>query len=324
MCVRKCIAIILFLSFSWPVFAQRTETVLTFDDKINHIYFEFENDIFLQSDHYYTGGLALFYTNRKLKKTPAQLILQSGNYRKDYYSGFGIEQRLFTPYSISNPDSQGTDRPYSAYLMLSNFSLMVNTDKHLKISNEIGVGVLGPAAKGMEFQSYIHELTHSVMPVGWENQLKNSPVFDYQFRIEKGLFGPYFSNHIIAIGETRIGTLKDELAGGFLIKFGNSNKMLEYKKAFVDIKGHLVWDLVIEGKFKFILYDATLQGGITDRESEYSLSFSETDKFQFAYRSGVNMYYKRFYARYMIFVNTKDFLNGRYHRYACIVVGFSF
>jgi len=303
---------------------QRTETVLNFDFNKNHVYFELENDLFLGSDHYYTGGIAIFYTNRNLKNSPAQLILRSKNLKVNYFSGFGIEQRLFTPFSISNPAEAKQDRPYSAYLMFTNFSVLVNTNKKLKISNEIGVGILGPGAKGMEFQTIIHELTHSVIPVGWENQINNTPILDYQFRIEKGLFGPAISDFIVPFGEARVGTYKDEISLGLILHIGNSNKMLVYKNAFVDIHKQLVWDFVLESKFKTVFYDCTLHNGFSGQNNMYNLDYKDIDHFLYYFRTGVNLYYKGFYLRYMIYLNTRDFHNGSYHRYSGIYFGFSF
>jgi lipid A 3-O-deacylase len=303
---------------------QRTESVLNFDFNTNHLYFEIENDVFLFSDHYYTGGLAIFYTNRKLKNTPAQFILRSKNLKVNYFSGFGIEQRLFTPFSISDPAEAKQDRPYSAYIMITNFSVLVNTKNKLKISNEIGLGILGPGAKGMEFQTFIHELTNSVAPVGWENQINNTPILDYQFRIEKGLFKSNVSDFIIPFSEVRIGTYKDEISLGLLLRLGNSNKMLVYKNAFVDIHKRLVWDFVMEAKFKTVFYDCTLHNGFSGEDNVYNLNYQDIDRFLYYFRTGLNLYYKGFYLRYMVYLNSPDFLNGRYHRYSGIYFGFSF
>ncbi len=82
---------------------------------------EVENDLLFQSDHYYTSGTAISYLNKKNKYSPAQLILKSKNMEAIRFSGFGLEQRMFTPYSILNPNSIEGNRPYSAYLLATNF-----------------------------------------------------------------------------------------------------------------------------------------------------------------------------------------------------------
>ena len=64
---------------SFQTFSQRTETALNMTSYKNRIYFGVENDMLFQTDSYYTAGLSLSWTNKNLKKSPAQLILKSKN-----------------------------------------------------------------------------------------------------------------------------------------------------------------------------------------------------------------------------------------------------
>lgn len=321
---KESITVILVTLLGLHTFGQRTETALYFNQRNTHIHIESENDLLFQTDYYYTAGIALSYIDENLKNTPAQLILRSKKPNLISFNGFGIEQRIFTPFSIKSPYNSKDDRPYTAYIMLSNFSTIINLNKHLKIGNEIGFGVMGPAAKGKEVQTYVHKKIGSTLPNGWENQLRNSFLFDYLFRIEKGFFNNWTANHIIPIAELRAGTLIDKMAIGLVIKFGNVNKSLQKKSEVNLSKKTLVWEWLFEGKYQRIVYDATLQGGIMSKDRVIPLSKSEILSRQYHLRSGVNLYYSRFFFRYMIYFNSKNFSSGKTHQFGSINVGVSF
>ena len=210
------------------VVGQRTETAINFYQRNNRLVLEVENDMLFQSDNYYTSGTAISYTNKRIKKTPTQLILSLINCKKDHtYTGFGVQQRIFTPYSIENPNSIENDRPYSAYILISNYSVLININNNLKISNEFGIGVMGKIAMGEEAQTIVHRIVGASAPLGWENQLGNAFLIDYQFRIEKTIFKNRFTNHFSPFAEARVGTLTDRIKIGFLTKWGNKDKYLK-------------------------------------------------------------------------------------------------
>lgn len=297
---------------------------IDFNQKTNRLVLEVENDLLFQSDHYYTSGTALTYLNKKLKYSPAQLILKSKSTETIHFNGFGFEQRMFTPYSILNPDSIVDDRPYSAYLLATNFSVLINPKKHLKISNELGIGIMGPAAGGEWAQSLVHQIIGSPIPVGWENQLKNTFLIDYQFRIEKGFFGDWTANHIIPFAKARVGTLTDIIGLGLLIKFGNVNKTIAEYAHPKKYKNRLIWQWVLEANLQGVFYDATLQGGLFNGDEAIELVKQETISRQYQVRMGVNLYYKIFYLRYMVNLNSQDFISGVIHRYGSLNIGVSF
>jgi hypothetical protein len=325
MLVKHILLIAIFYFNVQFVLGQRTETVLNFDDKTNHFTIEFENDVFFKTDQYYTAGEAFSYTNKKLKNTPAQLISRAITTSDISFNGFGIEHRMFTPFSTTNPELIPDDRPYSSYLMVTNFSVLIKPGQHLKLSNEIGIGVIGPAAKGKQIQIGIHRIIESAQPIGWENQLKNAFIIDYQFRIEKGFFTPWLAEHIVPIGEVRVGTLQNKIAGGILLKSGNSEKYLSAYKSTVDKENKIIWNFVIETKVQYVFYDATLQGGLMNGdEINRSLKSTEILSMQFHLRAGINIYYRGIFVRFMLNSNSTDFSNGVSHGYGSLNLGFAF
>jgi len=322
--MMKVYKLIFFLVLSQFVFAQRTEMAIDFNQKINRLVIEVENDALFDSDHYYTSGVSMSYLNKKIKKSPAELILKSKNAKVIRFSGFGFEQRMFTPYSIVSPQPIDGDRAYSAYLLATNFSVLINPEKHLKISNELGVGVMGPAAGGEWAQTFIHKIIGSPIPIGWENQLKNAFLLDYQFRIEKGFFGHWTANHITPFFKARLGTLTDRIGLGLLFRVGNVNKTLSEYAQTDKYKNRFVWQLVFETNLQAVFYDATLQGGLFNGDEPIKLVKQDVITQQHQAKLGINLYYRNIYFRYMIKFNSPDFTSSIVHRYGGINIGFSF
>lgn len=324
MSVKYFSSLFIFLFVGHVLMAQRTETALNFDDNLNHILIDVENDLLFQSDQYYTAGIALSYTHQNLRKTPAQLLLKSKSDDSFTFSGFGVEHRMFTPFSITDPYAIEGDRPYSAYFLATNYSTLINPKKNLKMSNEIGIGIIGPAAGGEAIQTFVHETIGSDLPIGWENQIGNAFLIDYQFRVEKGFFTPWLAKHIIPIGMIRVGTLRDEIDLGLMIKFGNKDGVLSSSTDLNQNRDKFIWEFVFEARLQGVFYDATLQGGVFNGSEVVSLQNQDTFMRQYHIRTGINIYYKSFFLRYMVQLNSADFTAGIVHRYGGVNVGFSF
>lgn len=321
---KHYIVFFVFLLFGNLIFAQRTETAVNFDNNKNHFTIEVENDLLFKSDQYYTAGIALSYTNKNLHKTPAQFILRSKDPDNFTFSGFGVEQRMFTPYSITEPFAIESDRPYSAYILATNFSVLINPKKNLTMSNEIGLGVIGPIANGEWIQTTVHEIIGSDLPIGWDSQISNGFLIDYQFRIEKGFFTPWLARHIVPFGMARVGTLKDEINLGLMLKFGNKGKIISENKEMSANKDHFVWEWVLEARLNGVFYDATLHGGLFEADQIEGLNAKDTFMRQYHVRMGVDLYYKGFFLRYMVQLNSPSFQSGIVHRYGSVNIGFSF
>ncbi len=315
--------LVLYFCLPFLSLAQRTETAISLSSKLSRIDFELNNDMLFSTDSYYTAGLGLAYTNKKFTKTLAQFILKTKNENVINFSGFSIEQKMFTPSSIIAPKTIPKDQPYSAYLLLTNYSVNVNQAMKMKISNEIGIGLMGPQAYGEEMQTIVHRLVDVAEPIGWNDQLQNTLLLDYQIRIERG-FGPdWFANHVIPFLGTRIGTLTDRVQIGTMIKFGNKNKYLTSDTDLEVTKKKIIWEWTFSANLQGVFYDATLQGSIF-RNDPNALEKSDIISHQYQFRTGINFFYQNISLRYMVNFNSSNFNEAIYHRYGGINIGYSF
>lgn len=320
---KTYILVLCFLKLDLFVMSQRTETAVNFNTEKSRLIFETENDMLFSSDSYYTAGTALSFTHKNIKKSPAQLIIKSKKAENYTYTGFGFQQRIFTPYNIDDPNSIKNDRPYSAYLLVTNFATIINPNKKIKISNEIGIGIMGEAAKGEEVQKSVHRIIGAITPIGWDNQLGSAFLIDYQLRIEKGFFNDWTASHFTPFASSRIGTLTNLVQAGLLTKWGNKGNYLVNASIPLELDNKLIWEWVFEINLQGVFYDATLEGGLFDNDPN-AITKDETISRQYQLRTGVNLYYNKISLRYMIKFNSTDFNSAFIHRYASINIGFAF
>ena len=92
---------------------------------------------------------------------------------------------VFTPGNLRQRAPIRGDRPYASLLFLSTARRYVLPSDTIAYQTNLTVGMLGLAAVG-QFQSWLHRLTGSVHPRGWENQISagGEPTLDYRFERE--------------------------------------------------------------------------------------------------------------------------------------------
>ncbi len=158
---------------------------------------QFENDVFDPdaSDRHYTNGMLFSY------QTGENRVWNwlDGWARRHYFpdpdvrlhASLAVGHNLYTPEDISTTELVVNDRPYAGWLHVD-LGLVGQTDEVLR-TMQLSFGIVGPAAKGEEFQKWIHKVIDSPDPMGWDNQLNNEPtlmlVFEQKWR---NLFSPGF------------------------------------------------------------------------------------------------------------------------------------
>ena len=282
----------------------------------------FDNDIFDNTDYYYTNGvrieLALPFTDR----SPINKILAGFKTPDVGLSGFAITQNIYTPI---NPEAIGIeygDRPFAGYLTLGQFRENYLFQRRLYIKSAIDLGILGPASLGGRVQSSVHYLE----PTGWAYQIQNSFIINYYFHIEKGLYSSP-NLEVNVLGEANAGTLYDKIGGG--ISFRTGSFMQVYRGPLTACCGNTKkreWQywFFMSGVTDFVGWDATLQGGLFNQKSPYVLASSEISRIVFRASAGVAVYYHRFGMELENFYLTPEFEGGRSFMYGRIKLAANF
>jgi lipid A 3-O-deacylase len=276
----------------------------------------FDNDIFDNTDYYYTNGARIELVTPFADNSPVNKILPGAGNSCINFSGFSIQQNIYTPINPDVDEIQYNDRPFSAFLTIGQFRESVNIQKKINLKSEVSVGIVGPASMGGTVQSSIHDIE----PVGWENQVKNDFVLNYAIHFEKGLI----SNHNIEVNATangNAGTLFDKAGAGFYLRAGSF--MPVYRGPLSAISGKktkqpLQYWFFVRGNVDAVFYDATLQGGLLNNENPYAIGQNAMNRFVYKGSAGVAFYYKQVGIELENFYLSPEFEGARHFMYGRI------
>ena len=251
-----------------------------------------------------------------IKDFPLSRLLVNPHYSYLRY-GIGVEQAGYTPNDLGSESFLQTDHPFAATLMLKNFLIATDTVHRQRFATTLSLGIIGPDALADKIQDAVHTFIHDVVPGGWKYQVQNDIIANYQVDYQKQLLS---LNNILLLdaeGTARAGTLNDKagagidlVAGIFQSPFGNdvADPCLHfylYDNPEVDVIG----------------YDATLQGGLFDHSSAYTIPAADISRVTFTNRVGAIMSYKHIRLEYDECTLTKQFTTGPCHLWGTISLG---
>ena len=130
------------------------------------------------SDRYYTNGLRLGWTSREggapdFLESFGQAVWGDGQQR----ISVDISQQIYTPADTEASDPPLDDRPYAGAL-LGTVSLIHDGERARSVL-AVGLGLIGPAALGEEVQNGFHSLIGQNRNNGWDTQLHNQPILQF-------------------------------------------------------------------------------------------------------------------------------------------------
>ncbi len=303
------------------LFAQKIEHTVSYRSIESESYFRFnyDNDYFAATDENYTQGYNFELVLPSLEKNPANHLFFNFDGNKTQY-GLSIEHIGFTPNDYESEDIQFGDRPFAAAIMLKSFKMETHTPNKTRLSQSLSLGLIGPGAFGKEMQVGIHEITGNKVPGGWDNQIKNDVVLNYRVDFEKQLFK---LENLFAFqfdASTQIGTLFTNASIGFNTQIGIMNSV------FDNVKTNRKFQFYLYGQPRVSLvgYDATLQGGLLNRDSPYTISSENIERFTAQYNYGIVLKTRTLYFEYTRSAITREFKSGASAKWGGIRIGFTF
>ncbi|MBC7874310.1 MAG: lipid A deacylase LpxR family protein [Ferruginibacter sp.] len=301
------------------VVAQQVDNSSSFR-KINaksYFRFFYDNDFFANRDYYYTQGITFEYVHPSFENFPVSKLLYKS---KNSTTQYGITFNLFgyTPTSIKTDAILYGDRPFEGSLSLKIFANSLNTSRRERIASALSAGIIGPAALGKEIQTNIHRWTGNLSPKGWQHQVRNDLLLNYQLNVEKNwlVTGNFILN---GTAELRAGTLHNRIGGGINFMAGHFNnpfKEKDDKKVSFYFYG--------QGRINLIGYDATMQGGLFNHKSPYIIPAGDISRITVQADAGLVLHFKKLYLGYSQSFLTKEFRTGINHRWGGISTGFAF
>jgi len=269
----------------------------------------FDNDIFDNTDYYYTNGIRINLAIPALRLSPVNNIFPSPKNRDIEFCGLSLVQNMYTP---TNPDTKDIlygDRPFSAYLTLGMFREVYDLSHNIYIKSQISLGVLGPSSLGGQVQSSIHEIT----PMGWQNQISNDFVINYSVTFKKGLVNSsVFDLNLDA--NASVGSLYDKIGGGFDLRFGS---FMPFYQGPISVFEHPDSDnrlqcwFFVRSSVQLVVFDATLQGGLFNYDDIYTIDPGDVKRIVFQTSGGFALYHKNMGVEFENYFLSPEFKGAR-------------
>jgi len=194
----------------------------------------FENDLFGDTDKYYTNAVQLTWLSGDLKqykddvrlpdwtKTIIKWIPFAGQDGSHHNVGLLFGQQIYTPADIRTKLLQEDDRPYAGFLY---FGIALHSKTSTVLDTmELIFGMVGSNAFGEQAQNTIHRMRDFSTAKGWDNQLENEPgvMISKQRKwrlIKKKLFNS-FEYDLISHSGLTLGNVRISANAGGEIRFG--------------------------------------------------------------------------------------------------------
>lgn len=311
---------LIFLVLPLYLVAQKIDNTVSFRSIDNQRYFRFhyDNDYFAASDENYTQGYNFELVLPALEKNPLNSLFFIKKEGEVKY-GLAVEHIGFTPDDYVSEAIQFGDRPFAAAIMLRSFKMINNSEKKWRWSQSLSLGLIGPGAFGKEMQVGIHEATGNKTPGGWDNQIKNDIVLNYRIDFEKQLYN--YNNLFVlnAKSSLQIGTLftKTSISTNLVLGKMNTDFITPKSKRKFQVYAYTEPILSLVG------YDATLQGGLFNRDSPYTFSSGDIERFTVQFNYGLVIKTKSLYFEYTRSAITREFTTGSLAKWGGIRIGFT-
>jgi hypothetical protein len=318
---HKYLQFFLLLLLPAVLYAQKIDNTASFRDIQSERYFRihYDNDYFAATDKNYTQGYSLELVSPGLKNNLVNYLFIKPAGSEIRY-GLFIEHIGFTPKNIKSPEIQFGDRPFAAAIMLKSFLMATDIMNTSRFTSSFSAGIIGPGAFGKEMQVGIHKATGNVIPQGWQNQVKNDVVLNYEVGYEKQIlkYSNLFS--LQSNSSLRLGTLFTNASVGFNAMAGIINSPF----TSVAKRDKFQFYIYSQPLVNAIAYDATLQGGLFQTSSPYTISTDDIERFTGQLNYGIILKTRSLYFEYFRSMITREFESGSSAKWGGIRLGFTF
>lgn len=283
----------------------------------HRFWLEFDNDMFSNTDRYYTNGVVFGYTSPELTSWRLNRLLINHNRNSVVHSSISLHHGMFTPLTTKEPPPLYNDRPYASTLYLRYSQVSEDALSGIRLTSAFEAGVIGDAALGQLLQRSVHStIPSNDEPLGWETQIKNDLVLNYHIGVQKQL-AKGRNTEVYAEGSATAGTLHTKASMGINAVIGTFragltplpeeyNQLSEHAGLFqYGVRGGL--------ELRMVGYDATLQGGLFNRDNIFALKPDEIERLVAAMQLGLFMNYRKFGISISQFYLSPEFKEGRQH-----------
>lgn len=290
--------------------------------------FTFDNDGLYGVDQDYTNGLFLSYATGRFQPDGLLKALSLSAWHDTSLDKleFTLGHKIYTPKELKADYPLVNDRPYSGYLH-SELNFISLTPEHAHRFN-LTIGTTGEHSLADDAQDFVHGITNSKQPNGWQYQIEDSIVgsIGYLSHFRLGRMQSFSNTEwdISNVSEVNAGNFRSDIATGFMLRWGsrldgnlgaaNIDSEAPFRAGMIG-NSSSGWFLFtgFEGRYRF--NDVTIDGyrpGIFENSevhepSRYDVSI---DNVQATGVAGIALYDKQFGIALSTTIKTPDFKNS--------------
>ena len=291
----------------------------------NQVFINIDNDRFTAdaTDKYYTSGIEVGWQKIITDSTFFKKILRKKTFIKSSFE-FDIAHKIYTPKNIASLIEQMHDRPYASILTVSGgLNMFLTTQSLLKVKLELGA--TGKMSGGEAFQNWWHKQSQITMPVGWENQISNSPIVNITLTYSKQWFDANWLD-LITASDLQFGTLRTSTRHGGALRIGLIDKFHQSictssRTGSDNFKRKFELYFYYGGSVEFVKYNGLIQGNWIGKNSPHTLEITPWIYYS-KYGIALGNRYLDFNFSYQNMSKEMDM--GLKHKYASILINIKF
>lgn len=322
--------------FTSPIKNQDVEPVISRNPVLNTYVWPYtkvevslDNDIFCNTDRYYTNGVHIIYHSPQFAFWQLNSLLPISNRNSMEYNSLELHHGMYTPFTTKLPPSLKNDRPYSSTLYLRFARKSGNPVTGLMQSASLDIGVIGKIALGSILQKGVHAgLPTNDEPIGWETQIANDLIINYNYELFAHIvtLGPF---HAYAISSTSLGTLQTSASTGLGCRLGTERQFIpQLPSSFSELQAvaNKRWGVTFETNITgtIVGYNATLNGGFFNKDNLYTIKPEDMERFLLRAEAKVSIRYYRYAINLAQYYISNEFKEGNHHLWGQIGLEFGF
>ena len=276
------------------------------------------------TDEYYTAGIYIQYSflGRRHRNLLNKILFSPYSSSPSFYT-IGATQLMYTPNNLGEHGTVKNDYPYCGVLFL-NFSRENRLSDKQLFRSELWLGTTGPAALADQDQVFVHHFIKSVIPRGWEHQIPNYPVINYNLYYEANLLSLGRNVKINGVAHTQTGTLLNNAEVGLNLLLSNQKDNYFPSRIYTVNKTEASkkWKLFMELRpsVKLVATDATLQGGLWGNKDYYHVNEGDLQRVVMEGTGVIGLRVKNFSIDYRQVFESAEFKSVHSHVYGVVVI----
>jgi hypothetical protein len=274
----------------------------------------YDNDFFTATDRYFTQGIVIEVVTPALARSPLRRVLIAPRTSWTRY-GVAYEDDGYTASDLKASQILTRDHPYAGTKQLRMFDIAIDTLRHRRVTSALNIGLIGQGAGGAEIQTFIHERTGNTIPQGWHNQIRNDLIVNYEAAVEHEALRIGRWVLVTGTATARFGTYNTAATAGAAVLVGRVGDPYRERQP-----GRALYAYV-KPQVNLVGYDATLQGGLFNRSSPYTIATGDLSRVVYRQQLGLVFRSGHLYAEYYQSLGTREFQSGRAHKSGGMQIG---